>query len=301
MVDKHIDLNIHNYNIENKPNNISCLIFGDIHYSLSFDLNKLDKITSCIDYLNPTYLCLTGDIINKGNTWYNNKEYKEKLLSWLKYLSYNYKLFLTLGNHDIAKETFNSNDINTKLWNYLSTLDNIYISHYNPFYIDDNVVIYQLELSQYYYFNKGNTEDADYLITYLEENNKYLTNLPKDKIKILMCHSPINITNSKVLKLIKEYDFIFTGHMHNGMMPLVLDKLVKNNIGIISPQRTLFPPLSRGVKELSIIDNDHSINLIINGGITKLQETSGFLKNFNFLYPMSIDEININKEKKLKK
>lgn len=299
MIDKYIDLKKHNYIIKDKPSNISISLFGDIHYSKTFDDQKLEIIASYLEKHNPNYLCITGDIINKGNTWYKDIDKQTKLIKWLELLSTKYKIFLTLGNHDINKKGFNDNNINSRLWLYLSNINNIYISHYNPYYEDEYVIIYQIELSHKYYFNKGNIEDKNWLIDYLKENRNYLTNLSKNKIKIAMCHSPISILDSEVIELLKEYDFIFTGHMHNGMVPLIIDRIINNNIGIISPQKTLFPKVARGVKKITKDDKD--IYLIINGGITKLQETSGKLSNLNFLYPMGIDEININTPKANKK
>lgn len=96
----------------------------------------------------------------------------------------------------------------------------------------------------------------------------------------------------KVISYIKEFDFVFCGHMHNGMVFPIVDDLISNNKGIIAPNKTLFPDNARGTKTITV--NGHQIHLIINGGITKLQESAGFLGNFNGFYPMSIDKVDVN-------
>ena len=73
----------------------------------------------------------------------------------------------------------------------------------------------------------------------------------------------------------------------------IIDDLISNNKGIIAPNKTLFPDNARGTKTITV--NGHQIHLIINGGITKLQESAGFLGNFNGFYPMSIDKVDVNK------
>lgn len=80
--------------------------------------------------------------------------------------------------------------------------------------------------------------------------------------------------------------------MHNGMVFPIVDDLISNNKGIIAPNKTLFPDNARGTKTITV--NGHQIHLIINGGITKLQESARFLGNFNGFYPMSIDKVDVN-------
>ena len=135
----------------------------------------------------------------------------------------------------------------------------------------------------------------DRVLQYLKENKKCLVSLPKDKVKILMVHSPILMSDPDILDLVKEYDFIFSGHMHNGVVPPILDSLIKNNRGLVAPNKSLFPDNARGVKAMYV--NDKPIRMIVTGGITKLAESSGFLSKFNdIVYPISIDDITINSD-----
>ena len=147
--------------------------------------------------------------------------------------------------------------------------------------------------------NDEKKENKDYLLNFLDENLNYLDNLDNSKVKVLVCHSPIYMSDKDVMDRVKEYDFIFSGHMHNGMIPYPFDK-IKVNTGIIAPNKSLFPDNARGTKDINVGDKD--IHLIINGGITKLSECTNVLSKFNNIYKMNIDEIEINsKVKKLVK
>lgn len=78
--------------------------------------------------------------------------------------------------------------------------------------------------------------------------------------------------------------------MHNGMIPYLCDKIIRNNRGIVSPCGKLFSNNTRGTI------NINNIHLIINGGITKLSKSSGIFSYFNFIYPISMDNIVINRK-----
>ena len=145
----------------------------------------------------------------------------------------------------------------------------------------------------YYYKNKH--ESRELLLDRIKEDKILFNNMDSNKIKIVLCHSPINMIDNDISNELKDFNFIFCGHMHNGMMPYYLDKIIKGNRGLMSPDNRLFADNTRGVKD---INNTH---LIISGGITKLSKTSGIFRYFNFIYPMSIDNIVIKKGKIKKK
>ena len=180
-------------------------------------------------------------------------------------------------------------------WKEANSIPSVYVSHYDPYYEDDKVIVYSLELPYEYYFNNTGNESKELLLhklDFMSKYTKYLNSLDNSKVKILIVHSPIYMTDPKVISYIKEFDFIFCGHMHNVMVFPIIDDLISNNKGIIAPNKSLFPDNARGAKIITV--NGHQIHLIINGGITKLQESAGFLGHFNGFYPMSIDKVNVN-------
>ena len=89
---------------------------------------------------------------------------------------------------------------------------------------------------------------------------------------------------------LSSYDLILSGHMHNGCIPPIIDELVKNNRGIIAPNKKIFPKNARGI---SIVGN----YAVVSSGITKLSRSAPLiLRMFNFIFPMSIHELIIGSD-----
>lgn len=292
MLDKFIEIKKYHFNTSNKS--IKIKLLGDLHFCESFNDKKLKKIEQKLDKTYFEYLFITGNLLDSTNFLYKNNAKSNKLLHWLTDLGKRYKVFISLGNHDISYQTKQGwqEDKQNNFWKKASSLKGVHISHYEPYYEDEKLIIYLLEPNHKYYYNNSKIENKEILLSKLKKDKKYITNLNKNKIKIIITHSPILIDDPDILNLIKEYDFIFCGHMHNGLVPIGIDKLIKNNKGIIAPNKTLFPNNSRGLKKLQI--NNKEINLIVTGGVTKIQECAGILKYFNCFYPMNIDEISID-------
>ena len=297
MIDKIIQTKNHSYDMPEKKDNISIKTFGDLHYFKNFDDRKLELISENLSLEELEYLCLAGDIIDSTDFLKTHKEKSEKLLLWLESLGQKCKTFVNLGSHDFTTCYFKQGkeDFPEGYWKEANSISNVYVSHYEPYYEDEKVIVYSLELPYEYYFNNTGNESKEFLIhklDFMSKYTKYLNSLNNSKVKILIVHSPIYMTDPKVISYIKEFDFIFCGHMHNGMVFPIIDDLISNNKGIIAPNKTLFPDNARGSKVINV--NGHQIHLIINGGITKLQESAGFLGHFNGFYPMSIDKVNVN-------
>lgn len=297
MLDKYLQTSKHYFKVvDSKP--ISIKVLGDLHYCKSFQDDKLVKIKNKLRKSPTDYLCIIGDLIDSTNHIYENKEKRDKLIEWLQELGKSYKVFLTFGNHDFSyyKEKKVIKDTPREFFEELKSISNLYISCYEPYYEDEAIIIYQLELNFEYYEKKY--ENIDILLKHLEMRKEQITNLDNQKVKILMVHSPLLITHTKVLEYIKEFDFIVTGHMHNGLVHPFISKFIPGNIGVISPHKQLFPELARGVKKIKL--EDKNIYLIITGGIVKLQECAPYHLNLlNYFFPMQMDEIIINEEQRL--
>ena len=193
-------------------------------------------------------------------------------------------------NNQVRSHGNNVRDDNDEFWRELSKIDNVFVSRYNCYYEDDNVIIYMLEASYDYYYRDYKNEAKDILLNKIKEDKKLFDNMNNDKVKIVICHSPIYMTDSDILNEFKDFNFIFCGHMHNGMIPYLCDKIIRNNRGIVSPYGKLFSNNTRGTIDIN------NIHLIINGGITKLSKSSGIFSYFNFIYPISLDNIVINRK-----
>lgn len=293
MLDKRLQVNRHYYKVkDSKPIHIK--FFGDLHHCNFFQDEKLDTIEKELQQSPTDYVCIVGDLIDSTNYLHTNKEKKEKLIKWLKKIGSQYKVFLTLGNHDFTyyKGQTKIKDIQEDFFEELENVPGIFVSHYDPYYEDTSVIIYQLELEYDYYTGKKH-ENINVLLDTLEAQKEKMTHLDDKKVKVLMVHSPIFITHPRVLEYIKDFDFIIAGHMHNGLVPPFLTNLIPGNRGLISPYLEPFVNHTRGVETIKLEGKD--ISMIITGGITKLQNCAPFyLDMLNCFYPMQMDEIIIN-------
>ena len=280
-----IDIKKYYYDMGNVD--INMMVFGDLHYSDKFNDKKLDLIYN--ELISSEYIFIAGDILDSTDV-VNNIDKRDKLIKFLEKVGKKHKVFITLGNHDLAirKGYKGVRDDNNEFWLEVSRIDGIYLSRYNNYYEDDKIIVYLLE-QDYDYYYKNKHESKELLLDRIKEDKILFNNIDSNKIKIVLCHSPINMIDNDISNELKDFNFIFCGHMHNGMMPYYLDKIIKGNRGLMSPDNT------RGVKDIN------NIHLIISGGITKLSKTSGIFRYFNFIYPMSMDNIVIKKGKIKKK
>ena len=100
-----IEIKKHYYNIGNK--NINIMMFGDLHYSDGFNDKKLDLISSKMNDVD--YLCIAGDLIDSTDFLYTNKDRRWVIASFIRDISRKCKIFITLGNHDIADRRHGNN------------------------------------------------------------------------------------------------------------------------------------------------------------------------------------------------
>ena len=263
---------------------ITFIHIGDIHYNETTSTKKLEYIKYAIEDAHPDYIFITGDLLDRPKIT-KNKEKIKLLVSWLNSLGNIAKVFISLGNHDIILEE------DYKFFNKLNDINNIYVLN-NQSYEDENVFISGFTLPTNYYYNIEKHEDEDALLETLQNNFNLVTNLPKKKYKVALIHSPILLSEKKVIEKLKEYDLILSGHMHNGLIPRTLDKIIKNNYGLISPDKRLFAKNTRGKIKTKYY------TIIITGGITKLSPSSTkILSKLNGLYPISINKITVKGEK----
>ena len=263
---------------------ITFIHIGDIHYNETTSTKKLEYIKYAIEDAHPDYIFITGDLLDRPKIT-KNKEKIKLLVSWLNSLGNIAKVFISLGNHDIILEE------DYKFFNKLNDINNIYVLN-NQSYEDENVFISGFTLPTNYYYNIEKHEDEDALLETLQNNFNLVTNLPKKKYKVALIHSPILLSEKKVIEKLKEYDLILSGHMHNGLILRILDKIIKNNYGLISPDKRLFAKNTRGKIKTKYY------TIIITGGITKLSPSSTkILSKLNGLYPISINKITVKGEK----
>ena len=278
-----IDYEIYNEKILN--NNIKIVHLSDIHFSSLTNINNLNNIKDTINKIKPNYICITGDNIDSPKFLENNK-LMDKFYQWIHNLGIinhnKIPVLISIGNHD-QPNTDNNNEYKILYNNYLKKLSNSNVHILDSSYYEDkNVFIsgftYPKEL-----ISSG---DLVGLKEFYDNLSFKLLNASKKKINIALIHSPINLTNGYIKDKLKNYDLILSGHMHNGLIPPFIDKLLKNNYGLISPNKSFFPKVARGKIKL-----DKNRYLIISGGVTKLSLSSGIFHYANIIYPISIENI----------
>ena len=92
----------------------------------------------------------------------------------------------------------------------------------------------------------------------------------------------------------KEYDLLLSGHTHNGMVPKILNKLLKKNQGIIAPNKKLFPEIARGKIEVNMFNKKITLIEDIKPLLTELRRIGNNLNQITKLANMGkVDAINL--------
>lgn len=278
---------------------------GDIHLSENLITGKkLDKVLYQLQRQNPNYIFILGDLIDKPNVL-DNSTRREELTSFFKSTSSIAPTMLILGNHD-----------------YLYKENVRYYFSYNNQYRDEEIAkilnINLLNDSIYkdkYLFVMGHIQPYDYYCNSMSKRHEgpasfyndlktketLYTKLPNDLPKIALFHSGIGLEDPKNIEFMKNYDIIFSGHTHNGCVPIGMDEFfnikVLKNRGIIGTNKKLFKNNIRGIVDLKT-ENGKVIPLIYNGGIIKVQECAPrFMRFVNMICPMQMDVMTITSDK----
>lgn len=282
----------HNYVVENnKVINKRIVLISDIHYGGDFKKDKISLILDKITDLKPDYIALTGDLIDNTNIL-EDCIIKKEIKKFLKSLTNITKVIMCIGNHDqfiLKKRGFKCEYefISNKKWfEEIKKIPNLILLD-NDCYIEDKIKFIGFTPSFHYYEEESKNNNV-----LLEELKNKLPALNNAYYNILLIHSPINVLDEKTIKetYIKNVSLILSGHTHNGVMPPILDDLIKGNTGIFSPDGTWLwkAKKTRGKYELE------DKTLIINGAITKIHGCSPkWMVLLNELFPMSIDIIDL--------
>lgn len=261
---------------------------ADIHYSLKTSKKDLDKLFYGIKGISPDYLMITGDLVDEAEITHNYDKIKN-LVGILSEIAKFTKVLISIGNHDVLC----NNDYS--FFRKLNDLYNIYVLD-NRCYQDEFIYVAGFTLPMDYYYNINKSENEEILVSFLDSQIDLIKNLPSNKPKIALIHSPIRLASQNVLKRLNNYDLILSGHTHNGMVPEFLNFVFKDNMGIIAPNNKLFPEIAKGKIVKSI--GKKEITIIINGAYTKLSKKSGkILCNLNFMYNKSVNKITIRKKR----
>ena len=128
----------------------------------------------------------------------------------------------------------------------------------------------------------------------LEDLTKTLETIPEppvDKLKFALIHAPTHLQTPDIEFLLQPFDYILSGHMHNGIVPPVLDEFWRNQKGIISPTKKLFSGACRHTLET------YDDKLIVVGPVTTFHAHLGLLEKLNVFYPTYLTYLEISDKK----
>ena len=263
---------------------------------------NLDKLKKTIATEFSEFHCIffVGDLLNDVNDL-EDDNFKRVFINALKKFSENKKVFITFGNHDkLTRKNRNdrmrgSADAWTKgeeklLIDALTELENV-------------IIIKNKEIQRLGKIKIGAfSPNADYYLTKKESKQEYETQFyenydakkfDKYTYNILLTHEPqsiIKLSKEKGCCIQENTDLVISGHMHNGLLPVFVHKIIKNT-GLISPQMEFFPTYAQG--EYTIDSTD----FIINGAINTRVETP----IINNIYGPSATILTINPSKEQQK
>lgn len=253
---------------------------SDIHYSNKTPNKKLELLVKEIYISNPNYLVVCGDIFD------NITIECKSLINFFKEICKKYPVYVILGNHDLIEK---NNMSSKKCIEKISSIKGLTLLRNESAYLKKyNINIIGLEPSNDYY---RSGENAEYFINFVNNLN---ININSSSFNEILCHSPKVILNKKYynkIKICNNVDLIQSGHMHNGALPDLLNKIYPKNKGLINPNKTLFPMVARGCIKINKTTG------IISGPVTMLSEGRGFIsKIMNKLVKIHLEEIYILKD-----
>ena len=289
-------------------------LISDIHFSDKVKSATLRAITKQASQKQPDYVIIAGDVVDSLDCIQNPSSLK-RLTSWLEQLGKVAPVLVGLGNHDFYrknpehKSIFSSkrhwfSEINAEYINAVNAIDNVQLLN-NEAYEDDKVYIFGFtQAPEYFQFNRDEKhssstihpgdEDLDVMLSDLDSlNQKLISNLPKHKAKIAIIHSPVFLIDSQVAAKLYEFDYFISGHMHNGVVPPVINDFWRSDRGLVAPGKKLFPRNAR-TKITSPYDK-----IITLGAVSTIQDSARPITFLNSLYPINIATLELTKNESL--
>ena len=266
------------------PDPFKVMVMSDLHFSYQVPNSKLQAIIKQVYSLSPSYLLIPGDLIDTLDMLDKPSEL-QRFLKFLEKLGQLTTVIISVGNHDMyrkpkGKQSGWQYGMNSVFFDRIRQLPNVQLLD-NQVYEDEN--IYCLGYTQspaYYKAKEGVSENLSVMLDELADlPEKYLYQLPKNKLKFALIHSPVFLDDPEVKFRLREFDYFVSGHMHNGVVPPVLDELLSSSRGIISPTKKWAPENSRNTLKT------YADKLLVVGALTTFHECIKPLNKLNAFFP----------------
>ena len=259
----------------NLDKNIKIVVLADVHYYSKKNSKKLGKVLKTVKEIIPDYICIPGDLMDCYDIFD-----EEIVLNWLKDLSSISKVLISIGNHEfiLKNETYNH-----KLFDKIDSISNCYVLD-NKVVTIDNIDFIGATLPDEYY-SKYNGKNDNYVVECINNNIK---KFKKHKYSIMIYHSPIDLYKESILNNLNikdKLDLILCGHMHGGITPNVLKKVMKGR-GFFDPNGKIGAKMCYGLYDFL------GPKCIISSGVTKSSHTNK-LEKLDFLFSPEVTIVNI--------
>lgn len=275
----------HSYYRFYKPQLPTCkiLALSDIHFCPEITKN-LERLAAKIESEKPGIIVISGDLLDNLDTVAKTAD-RAFFKAWLERLGRVAPVCACLGNHDFYFKPPNFKSAISKTHGYqarrdedlyaeLNALDNFYLLD-NSAFENEQFYVFGLTLPEPYYRD----DEIETLLTeQLDTVAPLWQKLPAHKTKILLVHSPVFLNKSAVKEKYAGFDYVFAGHMHNGIVPPLLQEVWRGHSGIVTPSKQFFKDANTRLG----LYNDRLIGL---GAVTTVQKGAKPFGIFNGLYP----------------
>lgn len=272
------------------------LAISDVHFSEKTAEN-LTHLAEKAEQIQPQLITISGDLVDSLSSIDSSHEAK-RLEAWLKRLGKVAPVILCLGNHDFYRKAENFHTSFSKergffidspdpLIKLVNGIENVHLLN-DEAYENHDFYVYSLTLppNYYCYDKKVNPidEDANILINKLDEASSKFAKLPKHKTKIILVHSPAHLTDERAKPALENFDFVIAGHMHNGVVPPLLNEVWRGHHGIVTPGKRFFQDYNTRI-------DLYGDRLIVLGAVTTIQAGAKPFSWLNGAYPVNIATI----------
>lgn len=224
---------------------------SDMHVYEQMDEDFLYELYKELASANPDVICFTGDLLNDAE-FIHDTVISKKLRIFFRALGKVAPICLVRGNHDSLSfkgehETYYDS---TRFFEKLRNIPNVYVLMGNhPLAKIKGVTFAGFDIgenTEEYYSDEQESRFAFnlYAKPVLERLKR---ELDPAELNILELHSPTHLYEDNH----DEYACLLSGHMHNGGLPNIADKILPGNRGILAPIGDNFPKFARGAYELS--------------------------------------------------
>ena len=279
-------------------------LLSDIHFAPKVTSETLDNLIAAAKSKQPDYIIVPGDLIDYLDIIDDKSELK-RFLSWFERLGRIAPTLIGLGNHDFYRINHDRKpkflgrypwliEYPNHLIEQLSALENIHLLN-NSTYEDDRIYVFGFtQTPEYFSLDssdeptiRSNIEDCGIMLHDLREiPADKLHNLPPNKVKLALAHSPFCLFNQEVETFFSGFDFTISGHTHNGAVPPIINDFWRSDRGLSAPGNAkIFPDHARAG-----LFGKH----LICGAVTTISTSARKLSFLNTAFPINIATLELS-------